>query len=245
MFGYEFDKKSIYIVLAVLILVSMIGFTQKEMLDTLLILPGVIIAITFHEFAHAFVADKLGDRTPKSQNRLNLNPLNHIDPIGFVLLIFVHFGWGKPVEINPRNFTRNMSMEAGEALVSIAGPAMNLILAVIFTIIYFAIYRFAPVFATSQQGGIAMTVLYLIVLVNVGLCIFNLLPLPPLDGSKIFKKFLPYNLKMWFQNNEKILYLVFLVLWISGLAGRLISPAIQAVAEGLFKLIGMLFGFSM
>ena len=244
MFSFGFNRKNLFIVAGVILLIWILRQGNDILLSKLLTLPAILVALTFHEFAHAFVADKLGDRTPRSQNRLNLNPINHIDPIGFVLLIFVHFGWGKPVQINPRSFTKNMSMEAGEALVSIAGPAMNLILSIVFTIIYFAIFRFAPVFATSQQGGIAMTVLQLIVLVNVGLCIFNLLPLPPLDGSKIFKKFLPYNLKTWFQNNEKILYIVFLILLISGLAGRLISPAISAVTEGLFKLIGMLFGFS-
>lgn len=150
MFGYYFDKKYLYIALAIMVLISMINYNSQEMIYTLLTLPGVIIAITFHEFAHAFVADRLGDRTPRSQNRLNLNPLSHLDPIGFVLLVFAHFGWGKPVEINPRNFTKNMSMETGEALVSIAGPAMNLLLAIVFTIIHFLLIKFFYSFLYTQ-----------------------------------------------------------------------------------------------
>lgn len=90
-----------------------------------------------------------------------------------------------------------------------------------------------------------LTIVNTTIIVNIGLCIFNLLPLPPLDGSKIFKRFLPYNLKTWFQNNEMILYFIFLVLWISGIAGRIISPAIGAVSDGLVKVIGLLFGYNL
>ena len=139
MFGFNIDKKTLYVILGILILISLARFTSDSLIALLLTLPGVIIAITFHEFAHAFAADRLGDTTPRSQGRLNLNPLSHIDPVGFVLLIFAHFGWGKPVQINPNNFTRNVSLETGEAIVAIAGPAMNLILSILFTIIYYII----------------------------------------------------------------------------------------------------------
>lgn len=117
-------------------------------------LPAVLIAITFHEFAHGFAADRLGDDTPRMQNRLNLNPLSHIDPVGFVLLMFAGFGWGKPVQINPRNFDRKYSMEAGEAIVAFAGPLMNFVLAIIFTLIYVAMYKFAYTFIIAGTGRI-------------------------------------------------------------------------------------------
>lgn len=117
-------------------------------------LPAVLIAITFHEFAHGFAADRLGDDTPRMQNRLNLNPLSHIDPVGFVLLMFAGFGWGKPVQINPRNFDRKYSMEAGEAIVAFAGPLMNFVLAIIFTLIYVAMYKFAYTFIIVGTGRI-------------------------------------------------------------------------------------------
>ena len=143
MFG--FDRKALYIVLIILVVFSIANMSAGEWLNILLTLPAVIIAITFHEFAHAFVADKLGDTTPRAQGRLTLNPLKHLDPIGFVLLMFAHVGWGKPVEINPNNFTSNKSKSACEAMVSLAGPIMNFIIAIIATIIYYALYTFAPV----------------------------------------------------------------------------------------------------
>ena len=108
MFNFNIDKRIIYVIIAILVVFSVVNYARNpmELVALLLTLPGVIIAITFHEFAHAFAADKLGDDTPRYQKRLTLNPLAHIDPIGFFMLIFVHFGWGKPVEINPTNFNR-------------------------------------------------------------------------------------------------------------------------------------------
>ena len=144
------DKRFLYLLLAVFIITGLMGMTRESMLSLLLTLPAVLIAITFHEFAHAFAATKLGDDTPRMQGRLNLNPLSHIDPIGFVLLLFAGFGWGKPVQINPRNFDRRYSMEAGEAIVSFAGPLMNFILAIIFALIYAAVYKFAPLFIITE-----------------------------------------------------------------------------------------------
>ena len=136
MFNFSFDKRMLYIVLGVLAITSLMRMSSNYILGILLTLPGVIIAITFHEFAHAFAADKLGDDTARMQGRLNLNPASHIDPVGFILLIFAHFGWGKPVEINPRKFDRKFTMGTAEAIVSVAGPVMNFILAIIFTIIF-------------------------------------------------------------------------------------------------------------
>ena len=102
-----FDNRYLYIFLAVIVIINLMsgGF---DLLGLLLTIPGVLIAITFHEYAHAFAADKLGDDTPRLQGRLNLNPLSHLDPIGVIMLIFAHIGWGKPVEINPNNFSRKI-----------------------------------------------------------------------------------------------------------------------------------------
>ncbi len=216
-----------------------------SLMGLLLTLPGVIIAITFHEFAHAYAAYKLGDDTPKMQGRLNLNPLSHMDPVGFVLLIFAHVGWGKPVQINPRNFDRKYSVSAGEAIVSVAGPLMNFILAIVFTVLYFILIKFAVSFVISQVGVIVITIIQSTIIVNVGLGVFNLIPLPPLDGSKIFRNFMSYNVKQWLDKYERIFYIVFLVLWISGLAGKIISPIIEAIATGLINIIGMMFGIHM
>ena len=111
MFGFGFDRRFLYILLGAMLLSSLMSYSRVELMALLLTLPAVIIAITFHEFAHAYAADKLGDDTPRMQGRLNLNPMSHIDPIGFMLLMFAGFGWGKPVQINPRNFNRDVIMD--------------------------------------------------------------------------------------------------------------------------------------
>lgn len=242
MFNFELDKRFIYVILAIMVIMSLSGMSGNYLLSLLLTLPGVIIAITFHEFAHAYAAYKLGDDTPRMQGRLNLNPLSHMDPIGFVLLIFAHIGWGKPVQINPRNFDRKYSMSAGEAIVSVAGPVMNFVLALVFTIIYFVILKFAPGIMLTQWGAIVITMITSTIIVNIGLGVFNLIPLPPLDGSKIFRNFMSYNVKEWLDRYEKYFYIAFLILWITGLAGQIISPIIEFISTGLIRLVGMLFG---
>lgn len=239
MFGYNFDKRTFYIILGVLVILSMANMTALEWLDILLTLPAVIIAITFHEFAHAFVADKLGDTTPRSQGRLTLNPLKHLDPVGFVLLMFAHVGWGKPVEINPNNFTSNKSKSACEALVSLAGPVMNFIIAIISTVIYYALYKYAP--ANEFAISILITVSYLTAIINIGIGVFNLIPLPPLDGEKIFRHILPYKAQQWLDRNSYILNMIFLLLWFFGLLGVVVSPVINVVYKGIFTAISAIF----
>ena len=203
-------------------------------------LPGVLIAITFHEFAHGYVAYKLGDDTAKRQGRLTLNPLDHLDPVGTVLLIFAGFGWGKPIQVNPRKYTRKISMEAGEAIVSFAGPLMNFILAILFTIIYWLVCKFAGEFVVTEAGVLVLRLISATIGINVGLGVFNLIPLPPLDGSKILMPFLPYKAKQWFIKNEQIFYIVFLVVWITGIASAIISPIIEKISYGIIALIGFI-----
>ncbi len=212
---------------------------DNYLLIKLLTLPGVIIAITFHEFAHAYAADKLGDYTPRSQGRLNLNPLSHVDPVGFILLLWAGFGWGKPVQINPRNFDSKVSLRTGEAIVSFAGPLMNFLLAIVFMIFTVALQYFAP---NTTIFNVLYNVCSYTCVINIGLGIFNLIPLPPLDGSKILKNFLSYNAVNWFENNERIFYIVFLLIWISGLSSYILSPIFSAVYNGLGWLISSLFG---
>ena len=232
-----FDNRYLYMFLAIIVLVNLMsgGF---DLLGLLLTIPGVLVAITFHEYAHAFAADKLGDDTARTQGRLSLNPLAHLDPIGVIMLIFAHIGWGKPVQINPNNFTRKMSITTAEAIVSIAGPIMNFILAILFTIIFYLLQIFAYDFAlTVQTGNIIMTMIQYAIVVNIGLGVFNLIPLPPLDGSKILMAFLPYNAKRWFENHTQIFYIIFLVIWITPLSGMLISVPITAITKGIDSVV--------
>ena len=236
MFRFGFDRRFLYVLLAVLAVMSLMSYSRLEWLSLLLTLPAVIIAITFHEYAHALAADKLGDDTPRMQGRLNLNPMNHLDPVGFVLLMFAGFGWGKPVQINPRNFNRNVDMSKGEAVVSLAGPLMNFILAIISAIILAAVYMFtSATFLSSTAGNIIYILLFELVVINIGLGVFNLIPLPPLDGSKIFINFLPYNARRWILEHSQIFYYIFLAIWITGLAGIIISPIINLLYKGLMN----------
>ncbi|MBP3255071.1 MAG: site-2 protease family protein [Clostridia bacterium] len=230
--------------MAILVIISIGRYisSPESLISLLLTIPAMLIAITFHEFAHAFAADKLGDDTPRRQGRLNLNPLSHLDPIGSIMLVFAGFGWGKPVEINPRNFNKKISMSAGEAIVSFAGPLMNFILAIVFTIIMCLILKFAPAFAISKIGMIIVLLVQQTVIINIGLGIFNLIPLPPLDGSKILIHFLPYKAKDWFERNSYIFYIVFMALWFTGIMGSIISPVINVIYNGITGGIGSLFG---
>lgn len=136
-------------------------------------------------------------------------------------------------------------MSAGEAIVSVAGPAMNFVLAIVFTLIYAIIIKFAPMFAISEIGNYVMLIIELAANVNVGLGVFNLIPLPPLDGSKIFRNFMSYNVKEWLDRYEQYFYIAFLILWVTGFAGEIISPIISFITDGLFKLMGLLFRIPM
>ncbi len=237
-----FDNRYLYIFLAIIVLVNLMsgGF---DLLGLLLTIPGVLIAITFHEYAHAFAAEKLGDNTPRNQGRLSLNPLAHLDPFGVIMLIFAHIGWGKPVQINPNNFTRKISARTAEAIVALAGPLINFILAFVFAIIFYAVQTFATSFAlTTQAGDIVMNMLQYAVLVNVGLGVFNLIPLPPLDGSKILMAFLSYNAKRWFEEHTQLFYIIFLVIWITPLSSMIISPAISGITSGIDSIVSAIFG---
>ena len=237
------DKRILYIVLGLFIVSNLAGLLSNTnaLLSLLISLPAVLIAITFHEYAHAWAADRLGDDTPRRQGRLSLNPFSHLDPIGTVMLVFAGFGWGKPVEIDSRNFNRNIKMSVAEAIVAAAGPLMNFILAIIFTIIYAAIWKFAPSFVLTQVGSIVMILLSACVSVNVGLGVFNLIPLPPLDGSKIIMPLLPNKAKEFFINNEQIFYIIFVLIWITGIAGTIITPAISLVSKGALALGKLIF----
>ena len=242
MFGFNFDKKILYIIIAAVVVLFVANMGTDGLMGLLLTLPGVIIAITFHEFAHAYSAYKLGDDTPLYQGRLNLNPLSHIDPIGLAMLIVAHFGWGKPVQINPNNFRGKYSLSASEAIVSVAGPVMNFFVALVFAIIYVLIVKFAGLqFMFTDMGGIVISIVQYTIIVNVGLGVFNLIPLPPLDGSKVLMHFLPYNAKVWFESKEHIFYIAFLILFITGIAGDIISPLINTIYMAIMNLVGVLF----
>ena len=242
---FNFDKRYLYIVLGIIILWNLAGYMQNpdSLLSLVLTLPAVIIAMTFHEYAHAWAADKLGDDTPRSQGRLTLNPLKHIEPIGFFILLFTGFGWGRPVEINSSNFSRNISRSKGEAIVSFAGPLMNIILSIVSAFLLGIIIKFNWLANVQlQYAQIIIIFMMQLMYINIGLGVFNLIPLPPLDGSKILRHFLPNKARIWFDSYQYIFYIIFIVIWVLGITSIIISPIINLIGKGILNLIYIILG---
>lgn len=206
--------------------------------DILFTLPGIIIGMTIHEFSHGFAAYKLGDKTAKAEGRLSLNPLRHLDPVGILTLIIFRFGWAKPVNVSTAGF-KNPKVDM--ALTAAAGPLSNLITAFVFTI------AFVPLLLLqhSAAAGVLQEIVANIIIINLSLGFFNMLPLPPLDGSKILGAFLPDNLYMKYLSLEKIGVVVLLGLIFFGVTGKIISPLINATFQGMYSIVSNIFLFFM
>lgn len=186
-------------------------FGKQEILSLIISIPGLLLAITMHEFAHGWAAYLMGDTTAKYSGRLSLNPLHHLDPIGALCMLFFRFGWAKPVPINPNNFKNH---RRGVIVVSIAGPFANFLLGLVSCIIYY-LFVFVIHSDSSWIEFLSQIVLYSIFM-NVGLMIFNLIPVPPLDGSKILLEFLPYRVKYQIYQYERYFSLILIILVYAG-----------------------------
>jgi len=180
--------------------------------------PVLVICLTVHEFSHAYVAFKMGDPTAKQMGRLSLNPLVHLDPLGTLMILFVRFGWAKPVPINPNNFK---DFKKGIILTSLAGPISNFLLA------FLGAFLAKFIYLTNNQGLIMFIQTF--ILINIVLGIFNLLPFPPLDGSRLFTVFLPpkYDYINNFLERFGILFLFGIILLFPGLIGSIIYPIVS------------------
>lgn len=209
-----------------MVFIAMRGFRGNigEWIYTQLIaLPGIIIGLSFHEFAHAIVAYKLGDITPKLQGRVTVNPLAHIDPFGFVTLFLAGFGWGRAVEINPYNFKNR---RRDELIVSLAGVVMNLLIAVVFTAIFKLIS--ANMTVSSFQGGeVLLTIIYYVVYINIVLMVFNLLPIPPLDGFSIATEIFDLRKNPWYWTVYNNGFMILMIFVVTGFTGRIMTPFIR------------------
>ena len=204
----------------------MFGFDLQEML---LGIPGLVIAMTFHEYAHARAAVSLGDFTPRLMGRLTLNPTDHIDPIGLLMLFLVRFGWAKPVMINPSNFRQP---KRDDILVSLAGPMMNLFLG--FAAFYVMLLINAHRLDVSQ---ITYTIIQMIFVYNVNFAIFNMLPIPPLDGSHILRNLLPPDLAYRYQSIERYSILIMIVFIATPILSVVLMPLFRLV-YGFYKVLG-------
>lgn len=191
---------------------------------TLYIIPGILIGITVHEFAHAFVAYKLGDNTPKIQGRVSLNPIRHIDPVGLIALLFIGFGWGKPVEVNPNNFKHT---RRDNLLTDIAGIITNVVFAIIFTGIIKLIYMYQFGFLMSEAGEITISILNYIVWINLVLAVFNLIPVPPLDGFGIVTEIFNLRQYSWYYNLYNMGFPILMVLIMFNITDRILVPAMN------------------
>ncbi|HEX3044032.1 MAG TPA: site-2 protease family protein [Bacillota bacterium] len=152
-------------------------------------LPGILIGFTIHEFAHAFLAVKMGDDTPIYENRYTLNPFRHIDFFGLILIIFAGIGWAKPVHFNPNNFK---NPRRDEILVSVAGPLTNFIFGILMTFVFIYLSKIQSGASTIEPyQSVILLIIYFTALTNLALSIFNLLPIPPLDGSHVLLSLIP------------------------------------------------------
>ncbi len=204
---------------------------MQYLYEMLITLPAILIALTFHEYAHGRVADWLGDDTPYLQGRLTINPLPHIDWIGFFMLMFVNFGWAKPVMVNPYNF-KNVSVKKGMMLVSLAGPLMNILLACA-AMIALRLINFDPVLYSGNMTELGL-MLEPLVRINIILAVFNLIPVPPLDGSKILAGLLPDSGAQFIYSLEQYGPLILLFLIFTNLAGKIIWPLYNLVFNFIY-----------
>lgn len=214
-------------------------FSTDTLIQFLFVVPCVLIALTFHEFAHGYMAYKLGDPTAKNFGRLTLNPLKHLDPIGTICMIFFHFGWAKPVPINSRYFKKP---RRDMALTAAAGPIMNFILAIFGMLVCRILTKIFVAFPAQSDfvyyiQYAALTLFSYFHMLNLSLGVFNLIPIPPLDGSRIFYIFLPPKWYFGVMKYEKYIQLALLVLLWTGLLSRPLSAAVSWISGGMQWLV--------
>lgn len=238
----------------------MFNFTISDIIELLYRIPCVLIALIFHEVAHGWMAYKLGDPTARNMGRLSLNPLKHLDPIGTLCMVFFRFGWAKPVPVNMRHFKKP---RRDMAIVALAGPVMNLILSFIGAFLYVFIWNFVimkdqntamyffgeingisdlPI-QTSFMFNLKIASLELVGafhVLNLSLAIFNLIPINPLDGSRILHILLPPKAYYWLMQHERYIMIGLMVLLWTGVLTKPLSIAVSWLSDGMINLINLI-----
>lgn len=210
-------------------------FSREGLISFLYFLPALLISLSIHEFAHSFIAYKLGDKSQKALGRMTLNPLAHIDLWGFVCIALFGFGWGKPVIVDDRNF-KNRSRD--NMLVALAGPMSNILLSIVFTIILkiLMITGVVDLAVSTTSGNLLTNMLVLSIQFNVIFGIFNMLPIPPFDGSKVLFYFLPGKYKEIMYVLERYSFIIILILVFTNISSYIISPMVS----GILKLLNII-----
>lgn len=210
-------------------------FSREGLISFLYFLPALLISLSIHEFAHSFIAYKLGDKSQKALGRMTLNPLAHIDLWGFVCIALFSFGWGKPVIVDDRNF-KNRSRD--NMLVALAGPMSNILLSIVFTIILkiLMITGVVDLAVSTTSGNLLTNMLVLSIQFNVIFGIFNMLPIPPFDGSKVLFYFLPGKYKEIMYVLERYSFIIILILVFTNISSYIISPMVS----GILKLLNII-----
>jgi Zn-dependent proteases len=217
----------------------MFNFDISQLPIYLMRIPVLLFALTVHEFSHGYIAYKLGDYTAKITGRLSLNPLRHLDPVGAICMLVFGFGWAKPVPIDTRNFK---NPKRGMALSALAGPVANFILAFIGMFLSMLAVRFLGTAVMSGNMFAYAIILFLNVfyMLNLGLAVFNMLPIPPLDGSRIFLIFLPTHIYFKIMQYERYIMMGMFALIFFGVLDRPLFWLINAVGNGMATVLSFL-----
>jgi Zn-dependent protease len=211
---------------------------RLDILRTLLLIPGILVGLTFHEYAHAYVADRLGDKTPRFQGRLTFNPLVHIDPIGFIMILIVGFGWAKPVQVNPSAFKKYYK---DDLKVSLAGPVANLIVALVSALLLNIFFKFigGNNGYSSIQWIISM-ILGLSVSINCTLFVLNLTPIPGFDGFHILRDLFPKFFYNFAEQVYKYQFIIMIVFLVTPLAGIIIGGPSSFISSLIYKIVSFI-----
>lgn len=223
----------------------MFDFSPEGIASTLLSLPIVFFSLSIHEYAHGYVANKLGDPTARNLGRLTLNPVKHIDPIGFICMLFLGFGWAKPVPINTRHFKKP---RRDMALTALAGPVTNLLTGFIFFLLYYIASSIIigneawmqMMFEPFSVPSLILSFLYSGATLNVYLAVFNMLPIPPFDGSRFFYIFLPVKWYFGIMKYERIIMVVMIVLLWTGILTVPLTFISQLILQGMAFLLNLI-----